>query len=225
MTDILLDIGAVKKLKEYKLSRIDLTENRYYESKSDVTRYLKIFKKSYIMPRYKEILFEYDLERKENFRGANQHSWTIACTSCAFSVYDKTYELEKRHKVQINQYILRLELRLKRKRIHQCTTSNHWEKQILECSKKQNQLMNDFLHRLHQENSHTVTLDEMLYRIDKSNFREKTKKKMRRLAKKMDGCESFIVSRKKMRIKNKEFVVLLNKFRKLDINPIPFSNK
>ena len=225
LADILLDIGVEKKLKAFKLSRIDLTENHYYKSKADVMKHLKIFKKSYIMPRYEVVPFEYDSENEESFRGANQHSWTIGCGSCEFSVYDKTYELKERHKVQIEEDILRFEFRLMRKRIRQCTKSKHWEEQLLEISKKQDKLTNDFLHRLYQDCAHFVSLEEMIQRIDESSFREKTKKKIRRLAKKMDSCESLTAARKKMRMKNKDFIVLLNKFRKLDINSIPFSDK
>lgn len=225
LTDILLDIGVEKKLKAFKLSRVDLTENHYYKSKADVMKHLKIFKKSYIMPRYEVKPFGYGSENEESFRGANQHSWTIACGSCAFSVYDKTYELKERHKVEIDAHILRLELCLMRKRIRQCTKSKHWEEQLLEISKKQNKLTNNFLHRLYQDCDNFVSLEEMIQRIDESSFREKTKKKIRRLAKKMDSGESLTTARKKMRMKNKDFIVLLNKFRKLDINSIPFSDK
>ena len=214
-----------KKLKAFKLSRIDMTENHYHKSKADVMKHLKIFKKSYIMPRYKVKPFGYGSENEEMFRGANQHSWTIACGSCEFSVYDKTHELKVRHKVQIKENILRLELRLMRKRIRQCTKSKHWEEQLLEISKKQDKLMNDFLHRLYQDCDNFVSLEEMIQRIDESSFREKTKKKMRRLAKKMDSCESLTAARKKIKVKEKDFTVLLNKFRKLGINPIPFSDK
>ena len=225
LTAILLDIGVEKKLKKFKLSRIDLTENHYYESRSDVMKHLEIFKKSYIMPRYEVVAFGYGSENEEMFREANQHSWTIACGSCEFSAYNKTYELKERHKVEIDAHILRLELCLMRKRIRQCTKSKHWEEQLLEISKKQNKLTNNFLHRLYQDCDNFVSLEEMIQRIDESSFREKTKKKIRRLAKKMDSGESLTTARKKMRMKNKDFIVLLNKFRKLDINSIPFSDK
>ena len=112
-----------------------------------------------------------------------------------------------------------------RKRIRQCTMSKHWEDQLLEISKKQDKLMDGFLHRLYQDCNNFVSLEEMIQRIDESSFRKKTKKKMRRLAKKMDSCESLTAARKKIKMKNKDFTVLLSKFRKLDINSVPFPDK
>ena len=110
---ILKDIGVSEPLKTFKLSRCDLTCNLYYESRADVRKRLEMFKKSYPIPRYSVISFNSYMDFDEKSKDADKHSWTIEnqSQSCAFSVYDKTYELKKRHNIKIDEHILRLELR------------------------------------------------------------------------------------------------------------------
>ena len=116
LRNILDKIGVDRRLKEFKLSRCDLTCNLYYERKADIQDRLDIFKKSFPIPHYSAVKFGKYSNSDEKFKGANKHSWTIEnkSKSCAFSVYDKTYELEKRHHIVIDDHILRLELRFGR---------------------------------------------------------------------------------------------------------------
>ena len=110
------DVGVDRRLKEFKLSRCDLTCNLYYERKADIQDRLDIFKKSFSIPHYSAVKFGKYTNSDERFKGANKHSWTIEnkSKSCAFSVYDKSYELEKRHNIAVDEHILRLELRFGR---------------------------------------------------------------------------------------------------------------
>ncbi len=219
---ILDEIGLDTRLKAFRLSRCDQTRDRYYDSADEVTIWLAIFKKSWLMPRYAAVPFPKDLESDGKWKGANQHAWTIANKSCAFSVYDKTYELKKRHKVKINAHILRLELRLSRKRICKLCHETEWDRQLLELHEKQDAQLDKFLRRLHlPENTRLVTLTQALEIINASRFREKTKKKLRRIVKKANGCESLAAVQKKTRIKKSEFITMLEKFETLGICPIP----
>lgn len=95
----------------------DQTRDRYFDHASKVALWLGIFQKLSLMPHYAAVPFPQASEYDGKWKGANQHAWTTANRSCAFSVYDKAYELKKRHKVKIKDHILRLELRLSRKRI------------------------------------------------------------------------------------------------------------
>ena len=119
LRNILDKIGVDRRLKGFKLSRCDLTCNLYYERKADVQDRLDIFKKSFPIPHYNTVKFGKYANSDEQFKGANKHSWTIEnkSKSCAFSVYDKSYELEKRHDIKIDEHILRLELRFCRSKI------------------------------------------------------------------------------------------------------------
>ena len=219
---ILDEIGLDTRLKAFRLSRCDQTRDRYYNSADEVAIWLAIFQKSWLMPRYTAVPFPKDSEFDEKWKGANQHAWTIENKSCAFSVYDKAYELKKRHKVKIKEHILRLELRLSRKRIGQLCRETVWDKQLLELHEKQDAQLDQFLHRLHlPENTQLVTLTQALEIINASRFREKTKKKLRRIVKKANDCESLAVVQKKTRIKKSEFIKMLKKIETLGICPIP----
>lgn len=219
---ILDEIGLATRLKEFRLARYDQTRDRYYDHASEVALWLGIFQKSWVVSRYAAVPFPKDSESDGKWKGANQHAWTIANKSCAFSVYDKAYELKKRHKVKIKAHILRLELRLSRKRIGQLCRETVWDKQLLELHEKQDAQLDQFLHRLHlPENTQLVTLAQALEIINASRFREKTKKKLRRIVKKANDCESLAVVQKKTRIKKSEFIKMLKKFETLGICPIP----
>lgn len=90
---------------------------------------LDIFKKSCSIPHYSVIKFGQYSNSDERFKGVNKHSWTIEnkSKSCDFSVYDKSYELEKRHHIVIDEHILRLELRFGRSKITRLTKSKDWK--------------------------------------------------------------------------------------------------
>ena len=77
LRNILDKIGVDRRLKEFKLSRCDLTCNLYYERKTDVQNCIDIFKKSFPIPHYNTVKFGKYANSDEQFKGANKHSWTI----------------------------------------------------------------------------------------------------------------------------------------------------
>ncbi|RGC56125.1 hypothetical protein DXA92_09735 [Agathobaculum butyriciproducens] len=224
LRNILDKIGIDRRLKEFKLSRYDLTCNLYYERKADIQDRLDIFKKSFPIPHYNTVKFGEYSNSDERFKGANKHSWTIEnkSKSCAFSVYDKSYELEKRHNIKIDEHILRLELRFGRSKITKMTKAKDWYGQLIELSKQVEKQQSKFLHRLHMTYFDPVPLSELLDRIDASKYHKKTKKMMRRIAKKANGCVSLAAVRKDCRIKKSDFIKLLGKFEEMGVGGISF---
>ena len=75
LRNILDKIGVDRRLKEFKLSRCDLTCNLYYERKADVQDRLDIFKKSFSIPHYSAVKFGKYSNSDEQFKGANKHSF------------------------------------------------------------------------------------------------------------------------------------------------------
>ena len=223
---ILKDIGVSEPLKTFKLSRCDLTCNLYYESRAEVRKRLEMFKKSYPIPRYSVISFSSYMDFDEKSKDADKHSWTIEnqSQSCAFSVYDKTYELKKRHNIKIDEYILRLELRFGRSKITKITKAKDWYGQLIELSEQVEKQQSKFLHRLHMMHFEPISLPELLDCINASKYREKTKRKLRRIAKKANGCVSLAAVQKDCRIKKSEFIKLLGKFEKMETGCISFKS-
>lgn len=222
LREILDECGIKRRLKEFKLSRVDLTENRYYFDSQQMNEDLEIYKKSFLISAYKVVSFEEFHGATFQAKESDKHSWTIRCkTKTEFSVYDKACELATRHGVDIDDKILRLELRLERKRIQQLSKNSCWEDQLKYAITHQKKLFYKFLHRLHQDFDHSVPLEESLQTIKDAAFREKTKKKLRKLVKLADQCESLAEVQKEMRLNRKDFIRLLDRFYKLGINPIP----
>ena len=224
LRNILDKIGIDRRLKEFKLSRYDLTCNLYYKHRADVQDRIDIFKKFFPIPHYSVIKFGQYSNSDEQFKGANKHSWTIEnkSKSCAFSVYDKSYELEKRHDIFIGEHILRLELRFGRSKITKLTKSKDWESQLIELGSQVEKQQKKFLHRLHMTYFDPVSLSELMDRINASKYREKTKKKLRRIAKKANGCVSLAAVQKDCRIKKSAFIKLLGKFEEMGVGCISF---
>lgn len=68
LRNILDKIGIDRRLKEFKLSRYDLTRNLYYERKADVQDRLDIFKKSFPIPHYNAVKFGKYSNSDEKFK-------------------------------------------------------------------------------------------------------------------------------------------------------------
>lgn len=216
---ILDKVGVEQRLKEFRLSRCDLTRDIYCENSCERMLRLDYFRKSLPIRSYQPVSFDKYEKNDEKWRGANQHSWTIANKSCAFSVYDKTYELKARHDIKIEDNILRIELRLERKAIQKKVSSSAWDDQLLELFEKQKAIINKFLHRLHQDYAVLITKEEALARIERSAYRKQTKKKLRRIVKKADGCKSLAAVQKESRIKKSDFMKMLDRFSRMGFSP------
>ena len=217
---ILDKVGVEQRLKEFRLSRCDLTRDIYCENSCERMLRLDYFRKSLPIRSYQPVSFDKYEKNDEKWRGANQHSWTIRNKSCAFSVYDKTYELKARHDMKIEDNILRIELRLERKAIQKKVSSSAWDDQLLELFEKQKAIMNKFLHRLHQDYAVLITKEEALARIERSAYRKQTKKKLRRIVKKADGCKSLAAVQKESRIKKSDFMKMLDRFSGMGFSPL-----
>ena len=74
LRNILDKIGVDRRLKEFKLSRYDLTCNLYYKHRADVQDRIDIFKKSFPILHYSAVKFGQYSNSNERFKGANKHS-------------------------------------------------------------------------------------------------------------------------------------------------------
>lgn len=159
---ILENVGIDCKTSQISLSRCDLTKDIYLQNYSDLLLMLEIFKRSYIT----------DKRLKADI---NKHSWTIKNKSREFCVYNKTYELKKRHKIDISDNILRLELRLSRKAIPKKYKNKSWTDELLNLYSDNNKLINNFIRKIHQDFKRVVSYDEAIEIINSSKYRKKTK--------------------------------------------------
>ena len=232
LKEIIKELDLPMKLKDFKLNRVDFTRNLYCKSSKEVRVRLDIFRKSEKLPHYKEKKFgNHSGERDEAVDQplysdeVNRHAWTNGVKDSEFAVYDKGYELKKRHGLIILAPILRMELRVSGQRVRKLAGKGKWEDQLQQLSKDQDKIMDKFLHRLHQGFPQVVHKKEALKRIEESGFQKRTKDKMRELVKKMSSCGSFTAARQKMGLNKKSFIQLLGKFKKIKSGPITLSQK
>lgn len=170
----------------------------------------------YQMPQFKDIGVEVQLGQS-----VSHPCWLILIVNPS-SLLAGTYELEKRHHIVIDDHILRLELRFGRSKITKLTKSKDWESQLVELGSQIEKQQHKFLHRLHMMHFDPVSLPELLDRINASKYREKTKKKLRRIAKKANGCVSLAAIQKDCRIKKSDLIKLLGKFEEMGMGIISY---
>lgn len=163
----------------------------------------------YQMPQFKDIGVEIQLGQS-----VSHPCWLILIVNPS-SLLAGTYELEKRHHIVIDDHILRLELRFGRSKITKLTKSKDWESQLVELGSQIEKQQHKFLHRLHMTHFDPISLPELLNCINASKYREKTKRKLRRIAKKANGCVSLAAVQKDCRIKKSDFIKLLGKFEEM----------
>ena len=201
---ILKEIGINIKNADISLSRCDLTKDMYLPNYADIPFMLKIFEKSYITDKRLKV----DIQK---------HSWTIKNKSRVFCVYNKTYELKKRHEIDISDNILRLELRLSRKSMPKKYKSKSWIDELFKLYADHNKMIDNFIHKIHQNFERVVSYDEAIQIIDSSKYRQKTKHQLKKIIKKASTCNSLADARKKCEIRKDNFIKLLDKFSEMGI--------
>lgn len=150
--------------------------------------------------------------------------------ACAFSIYDKNYELEQRHGITWNQSILRVELRLESKRIKKLIKGKHWWDQLRQLVEDQPKITQKFLHRLHQDAPAIYTYDETVQQIKSaSQYRDKTRRRMLFLIQKTSDSESLSAAmgktKKQFDLKKSTVSGLVDKLYAFDVSPIALPNR
>ena len=108
-------------------------------------------------------------------------------------------------------------MRFGRSKITKIAKVKDWESQLIELGSQIENQQHKFLHRLHMTYFDPVSLSELMDRINASKYREKTKKKLRRSAKKANGCVSLAAVQKDCRIKKSDLIKLLGKFEEMGV--------
>ena len=107
-------------------------------------------------------------------------------------------------------------------KITKLTKSKDWESQLVELGSQVEMHQHKFLHRLHMTHFDPISIPELLDCINASKYREKTKRKLRRIAKKANDCVSLAAVQKDCRIKKSDFIKLLGKFEEIGMGIISY---
>ena len=220
-------------LDDMKLYRPDVTANLIFDDAELVDEYIRIFKKSKILPHYKQDRFREKEKKAKDCKQANHHSYKQYCGSAAFFAYDKTAQLKMIDcfpDTLIDKNVLRLEAQLRRKSLKKWVSGkklgSNWEI-IRDVYKNREKIINWYLERL-QPAGDIVRYADAAALINGSKMRSKMRKRMLYLLRKTSDKDSLTAAEKDLKseyhLTNSQYKAVLKKFRALGISPITLRN-
>lgn len=231
---LLNPIGVPYSIGEMKLYRIDVTSNLIFEDEAFVYEYLRILKKSCLLPHYKNDWFRQKEQKAKDCEAANKHSFKQYCKSAAFFSYDKTAQLEMIGAFPaslIGKRVLRLEAQLRRNGMKKwvgkdAMGGSNWGilKKLWKNSEK---IIRWYIKRLQPVGEQCVRYEDAMDKL-KNVKNRKTRERMLCLLRKTSDSETITAALEKLREKyglNKgQQRIILKKFEELGISPIALAN-
>lgn len=214
-----------------KLYRVDTTDNLISDL---VDEYLRILKKSCLLPRYQVDFFREEEHKAKDCKLANKHSHKQYCKSAAFFAYDKTAQLEMIGAFPdalIGKRVLRLEAQLRRKAMKKWAGKDgmkggNWDI-LKKLGKNSEKILHWYLKRLQPVNAAYVRYCDAVCMIESVKGKN-NRERMLYLLRKTSDSESLTAALEKLQ---KEFNLsgsqcrnVLKKFEKLGISPITLKN-
>ena len=218
-----------------KISRCDLTANIEFSSQEELMEYLRILKKSLIIPRYRYVYFEKRGQKVNDWKIANAHSYCLSCKSASFLIYDKVAQLEmidRSDETLLNKHILRLEAELKRPALkmhlgkkRMCDNRSILIAAGLKCPK----VINWYINRLQPKCDQYLRYEDAVEQIKHVQLlKEKTRNGMLCLLRKTSDKDSLTTALEHLKIRenlsNSQCNSILKKFKRLGISPITLRN-
>lgn len=234
LVDKMLDsINVPCSLDDMKLYRADVTANTIFVHAKWVTEYIRIYKKSVILPHYKLDWFREKEKKAKDCKLANRHSYKQYCKSAAFFVYNKTAQLEMIDQFPdtlIGKRVLRLEIQLRREALKKWADNgelgSNWEI-IRGVFKRRKRIIEWYLDRT-QPKGQYVRYKDAVDLINSTKLKKKTRDRMLYLLRKTSDKESLTSALKDLKatynLTGSQCRNILNKFRNLGISPITLAN-
>ena len=186
-----------------KISRCDLTINIYFSTEEELMEYLRIFKKSLLIPHYSRVFFKKNDQKTNDWKTANNHSHCISCKSASFLIYDKIAQLEMIDRCDdtlLDKHILRLEAELKRPALkkHLGKTAMETNYKILSsAAKNARNVIRWYIDRL-QPRGNTIRYEDAVDLISSTKMKAKTRERMLYLLRKASDSDDLSSALKKM---------------------------
>ena len=220
-------------LDNMKLYRLDVTANLIFDDDDVVDEYIRILKKSLILPHYKLDWFREKEKKAKDCNLANRHSHKQYCKSAAFFVYDKTAQLRMTDhfsEALLGKKVLRLEAQLRRKTLKKWVSGkkpgSNWEI-IRDIYKNRAKIINWYLGRM-QPAGRVIRYADAVKLISGTKIKSKTRDRMLYLLRKTSDKYSLTAAlealRKKFDLSKSQCKTILNKFKNLGISPITLRN-
>jgi len=217
-----------------KISRYDLTINIEFSCEDGLMEYLRIIKKSLILPAYTHVFFKKDEEKAKDYKTANAHSHCISCKSASFLAYDKIAQLkmiDRCNESVLGKHVLRFEAELKRSAIKKHLGKPDMKtnyKLLSSAAKKCRKVVGWYLNRLQPECKKYVRYEDAVDLVENAKMKEKTRERMLYLLRKTSDKDSLSAAldamQEKFDLKKGQCNTVLKKFQKLGISPITLTN-
>ena len=221
-------------LDDMKLYRPDVTANLIFDDAELVDAYIRILKKSKILPHYKPDRFREKEKKAKDCKLANRHSYKQYCGSAAFFAYDKTAQLEMIDcfsDTLIGKTVLRLEAQLRRKSLKKWVSGkklgSNWEI-IRDVYKNREKIINWYLDRIQPSCTQYLRYEDAVRMIKDTKMKSKTRERMLYLLHKASDTKSLTAAEKDLKSKyhltSSQCKSVLKRFRELEISPITLRN-
>lgn len=231
---LLKPIGVPCSADKMKFYRIDVTINLIFKVEALVNEYLRILKRSCLLPHYQLDWFRKEEHKAKDCKAANKHSFKQYCKSAAFFSYDKTAQLEMIGAFPaslIGKRVLRLEAQLRRKGMKKWVGKDIMEENnwgiLKQLEKKSNKIIQWYIDRLQIADTNYVRYQDAVDAVNAMKG-EKMKKRMLYLLRKTSDSETLTAAleklRKKYGLSRNQCRNVLKKFKKLGISPITLTN-
>ena len=222
------------KLENMPISRCDLTCNMVFCSQDYVDAYLRILKKSCLIPKYQVDHFKNNEKKAKDPQRASQHTYCIRCKQASFLCYDKINQLKMtgRCPERLDDLaILRLEAQLKRPSLKRALDKRAWESndKILKAASGQAALViSSYLNRMFSCSGTHLRYEDAVSAIRKVK-KEKRREPMLSLLRKVSDSATLDNAVQKLKsydtdVNDKKLKKIYAEFDKQDINPITLPN-
>jgi len=216
-----------------KLYREDVTANLVFDKSALVDEYIRILKKSCLLPHYRLDYFHKKDHKAKDFKTANKHSHKQYCKSAAFFAYDKTSQLEMIDAFPdslINKRVLRLETQIRRKGMKKWLGKDAYDNNwcvIKKLGKRSREIMHWYLGHLQPGHMPYIRYRDAMDMLSNVNNR-KTRERMQFLLRKTSDSETLTAALEKLQkeysLSKNQCRCILKKFIKLGISPITLKN-
>lgn len=219
------------KVSEMTVTRVDVTTDIHFAYQESVDAYLRILKRSRILPHFKPDGFRPDDKKVEDCGLANSRLHKQTCKSASVFIYDKAEQLKslKSRQGKTDGHILRFECQLRRRALEKRLKKSGLSSQQLleEASDKAMKIIAWYVKRLQPKG--TVVHYYKAQQIIDAVRSEKTWEQMQYLLRKVSDSQSLTAALKKLKacygLSDAQVNRLLDQFASLGISPITLEDK
>ena len=231
--DLLERLGVPCRLGDMKLYRADVTMNLVFSSERIAGAYLRILKKSQIIPHYRLDTFKEDEHKSKNCKTANAHSHTQRCKSASFFVYDKTAQLEMIDKFPtslVGKKVLRLEAQLRRGAMRKWVDENDLDdtfKTLKALDMQVGKIIRWYLARMQQSHGDYLRYEDamsVVAGVKSGKMRDRMAYLLRKTSDSRDLTTALEKLKKEKKLSGHQVSRVLKQFGKLELSPITLPN-